>query len=972
QTFMTLIPEADRNQVKDHFKTISREHPVETHEHRVLAPDGELHWQRWTNRAIYDDDGVLIEYLSVGRDITERKRAEQALEASEALYRSTIDSMSDLIHVVDANLRLTLVNNTFREWSGKLGLPAYAVGLNVFDVFPFLNDTVRREYEQVFRTGEMLMTEETHTVGGRSIATETRKIPVTERGATVRVVTIVRDITERRKAQEALQYRLDFEHLIMSLSSRFISVPLDHIDDNIVNALSAVGLFTQADRCYVFLLSDDRTTMDNTHEWCAEGIASHIDQLKNLPTEAFDYSLRTMLKGEAFHIPRVADLPDEAAAEKAEFERENIQSVLCVPMMRRGKIIGFVGFDSERKEKVWTVDEIGLLKVVGEMLSTALERQQVEQELRDSEQRFRTVADFTYDWEYWLGADGKCVYVTPSCETTTGYTAQEFAQDFGILRRIVHNDDLPVLDRHLQDENEPGRVTSIDFRITTRGGEERWINHVCQPVFADDGTYLGRRASNHDITERKYAEEALRHERDKAQTYLDVAGTMLMALDTDERVVLVNRRGCELLGYDEDRIVGTNWFDNYVPERHRGPVRSLYHKMINGGEFKADYFENQVVTADGEEKMMAWYNTVLYDDLGRIKGTLSSGLDITESRRIQKVQAALFEISEATNLSQNLEELLKTIHRILGTLIDTTNFYVALYDKDNDSYTFPYIVDQYEQQLPSSPEQLKKTLTDYVRRTGLPLLADGKVDRQLEAEGEVAVVGQPSEIWLGVPLKIADGVIGVVAVQSYTDPNLYKESDMDLMTFVSGHITMAIQRKLADDALGESEKLHRSLVETMSEGLVVLDHEGRVTFANKKLCELLGVSRNEITGSTLREYLDNENWSLVQQQLQDCQKGAHESYEIQWLRGDEGEVTTIVSPEAVSDADGRTIGSFAVITDISEWKRAEDKLRQASALLRTEREALTQKNIALKEILDHIEKERQDYKQGICQDVRSA
>ncbi|UCD64661.1 MAG: PAS domain S-box protein [Candidatus Zixiibacteriota bacterium] len=847
-SFMALIPDADHEDVLGHFRSISSLTPVETHEHRVLAADGEIRWQQWTNRAIFDAHGNITEFLSVGRDITDRKRAEAAL-----------------------------------------------------------------------------------------------------------------------------RYRLDFEHLIMSLSSRFIALAPEEISENVVNVLRAVGEFTGADRCYVFRLSADRETMDNTHEWCADEIESHIDSLHNLPTEAFAYSLEMMVNGEVFHVPRVADLPQEAAAEKTEFQRERIQSVLCVPMMRQGECIGFLGFDSVKREKTWSTDEIGLLRVVGEMLVTAVEREQAERAVRQSEQRFRTMADFTYDWEYWLGADGKCVYVTPSCETTTGYKAEEFARDFGLMRRITHPDDLPALDRHLKEKVRKGKVSSLDFRIITRGGEERWINHVCQPVFADDGTYLGRRASNHDITDRKLAEDGLRRERDRAQTYLDVAGTVLLALDTNGRVVLINRKGCEILACTEGWAVGANWFDTFVPDSIREAARENFKRHISGHRAsRADYLESPVITADGREKMIAWYNTMLRDESGRIKGTLSSGLDITESRRIQKVQAALFEISEATNLSRNLEELLETIHRILGTLIDTTNFYVALYDEQTGAYTFPYIVDEHLQQLPSTQEQLNKTLTDYVRRTGQPLLADGKIDKELEERGEVGMVGKPSEVWLGVPLKTASGVIGVVAVQSYTDPRRYQESDMDLMTFVSRHISMAIERKLAEDALRESEKMHRSLVETLSEGLVVLDAAGAVTFANKTLCEMLGATRNDLTGSDLSQFLDRENRDLVKDRQRDCQPGSGESYEVQWLRRDGGVITTIVSPEAVTDAEGRIIGSFAVITDISEWKKAEDKLRQATTLLRTEREALTQKNIALKEILEHIEKERQDYKQRICQDVQKA
>jgi PAS domain S-box-containing protein len=134
----------------------------------------------------------------------------------------------------------------------------------------------------------------------------------------------------------------------------------------------------------------------------------------------------------------------------------------------------------------------------------------MEKELRESEERFRALADFTYDWEYWLTPDGDYVYVSPSCERITGYSSDEFQSTPELLERIVHADDRKVVTKHLREEPIEGSVVyPIVFRIITRKGEERWLEHVCQPVYGSSGRYLGRRGSNRDITERRRAEEAL-------------------------------------------------------------------------------------------------------------------------------------------------------------------------------------------------------------------------------------------------------------------------------------------------------------------------------------------------------------------------------------------------------------------------------------------------------------------------------
>ncbi|MGD8475105.1 MAG: PAS domain S-box protein [Anaerolineae bacterium] len=134
----------------------------------------------------------------------------------------------------------------------------------------------------------------------------------------------------------------------------------------------------------------------------------------------------------------------------------------------------------------------------------------MEQELKESEERFRALADFTYDWEYWLTPDGHYVYVSPSCERITGYSSDEFQKSPELLESIVHADDREVVMKHLREEPIEGSVVyPLEFRIITRNGEDRWLEHVCQPIYSSDGKYLGRRGSNRDITGRRRAEEAL-------------------------------------------------------------------------------------------------------------------------------------------------------------------------------------------------------------------------------------------------------------------------------------------------------------------------------------------------------------------------------------------------------------------------------------------------------------------------------
>jgi PAS domain S-box-containing protein len=136
--------------------------------------------------------------------------------------------------------------------------------------------------------------------------------------------------------------------------------------------------------------------------------------------------------------------------------------------------------------------------------------------------------------------------------------------------------------------------------------------------------------------EQKHTEEALKKERDRAQNYLNIAGVMIIVINTDQKVTLVNKKCSEVLGYKEQEIIDRNWFDTFIPERARDEVRAAFMKLITGEIKPVEYFEYPILTREGTKRLIAWHNSVLRDDAGNITGTLSSGEDITERRQIEE------------------------------------------------------------------------------------------------------------------------------------------------------------------------------------------------------------------------------------------------------------------------------------------------------------------------------------------------
>ena len=173
------------------------------------------------------------------------------------------------------------------------------------------------------------------------------------------------------------------------------------------------------------------------------------------------------------------------------------------------------------------------------MFKDITERKKTEEALKQSEIKFRTVADFTYDWEHWISPEGTLIYVSPSCERITGFKPEEFIEDQDLIIKIVHPDDKALIEHHYKSIDSK-ELPDVDYRIITKSGEVRWIAHGCQPVFDGKGTWLGRRGSNRDITERKKAEEALKESEERFQSLFEQSPTAFEIYDKNGLQIQTN------------------------------------------------------------------------------------------------------------------------------------------------------------------------------------------------------------------------------------------------------------------------------------------------------------------------------------------------------------------------------------------------------------------------------------------------
>ncbi|MCX5858012.1 MAG: PAS domain S-box protein [Deltaproteobacteria bacterium] len=284
----------------------------------------------------------------------------------------------------------------------------------------------------------------------------------------------------------------------------------------------------------------------------------------------------------------------------------------------------------------------------------SMARAHAEAVLKEEREKFRTVADFTYDWEYWTDPQQKLRYISPSCERISGYRPEDFMTDSGLIHSVVHPDDRDIFKCHADHYHELhiDSVGEVNFRIMDRNGEEHWIAHVCRPVYSSDGQFLGRRASNSDITNRKQAEEALREGEHRLHSIIDGSPIPVFVIGKDHRVIYWNKALEELSSIKPEEVVGTHehWKAFYNEERlcmadllvdgavelvpHRYSGKYIKSPLIEDAYEATDFFP--ALGKDG--KWLRFTAAAIRESKGMIVAAVETLEDITERKRAEDAQ----------------------------------------------------------------------------------------------------------------------------------------------------------------------------------------------------------------------------------------------------------------------------------------------------------------------------------------------
>ena len=487
-------------------------------------------------------------------------------------------------------------------------------------------------------------------------------------------------------------------------------------------------------------------------------------------------------------------------------------------------------------------------------------REQAEMALRDSEEKYRMLMLHANDGIVIADAEtGSILDVNQRIEELTGRPADDL---IGKHIAELHPDrDRDRCRKLFQEAGEQESTIRGDLCVLHRGGEDIDIPvEISASIVEINGKKIIQGIFR-DITRRRAAEEAERKEKERAERYLDVAGVMIRVLDRTGNVILINRKGREILGYEEEEIVGKNWFDVFVPERSGSEIRMVFNGLINGDLGPAEYYENPVVTRSGEERLIAWHNSLLRDDAGQVIATLSSGEDITDRKKAEeqaqyrlKRLSALHAIDMIISSSLDLRETLREFLDLVITQLPVDAADILLLNPHTQTLEYAAMQGFRNAHIMHSRLRLGEGIAGQAalehRSIGIPnlLAPDSGFLRAplLEGEGFVA--------YYAVPLVAKGRVTGVLEVL-HRSPLVYDEEGVGYLEALAAQAAIAIDNAtLFQDLQRSNAELvlaYDTTIEGWARALELRDqetegHTQRAAEMTLRLAQAMGMQEGEL------------------------------------------------------------------------------------------------------------------------------
>ncbi|MDI6451886.1 PAS domain S-box protein, partial [Anaerobaca lacustris] len=432
----------------------------------------------------------------------------------------------------------------------------------------------RKCFELIGRTSPCLRCASAQALETRQVTSIERHVPELDRwidvtsipildsdGNVVLLVERLQDITDRKKAEERAHFDNHFRDLVAKASACFVQMGDNRsFDEAVDQALASLGQLFGVDRSYLFRFSEDLTTMDNTHEWCAEGITAQKDRIQKFPSDSMAWWKARMLERHPVQIPDVDALPAEAATEKEEFQSQGIQSLICLPICDDQKrLIAFFGFDAVGAPHLWPEEQVAMLQVLAEIIGSTIGRIEAIHSLSESQARLDKVVGAAQDAIVMLDPEGNISMWNAAAEQTFAYSSAE------AMGQNLHKLLAPPRfhEAHHRGFAEFGRSGTggavgkvVELSALRKNGKEFPVELSLSSIQIKGSWHAV--GILRDITDRKRAEDALKDERCRLANIIEGTHAGTWEWNVQSGKTVFNEIWAELLGYRLDELSPTD------------------------------------------------------------------------------------------------------------------------------------------------------------------------------------------------------------------------------------------------------------------------------------------------------------------------------------------------------------------------------------------------------------------------------